>query len=85
MNEMPEVLKALIWLVSPNEPKNINEEIRTAKGKDSGTNRAEAKNISWKIWNTSRPFPTKSSTYFQRNCISKKKTQRKNIKKNLGT
>tara|TARA_B100001027_G_C16045787_1_gene231979 strand:+ start:90 stop:248 length:159 start_codon:yes stop_codon:yes gene_type:complete len=45
-NEIPEVLKALIWLVSPNEPKNINEEIRTAKGKDRGTNLAEAKNIS---------------------------------------
>jgi hypothetical protein len=49
------------------------------RGNASGTKVMEAKNKSFTIIYHSRPFPTRSSIYFQTNCIRRMKREMKKV------
>lgn len=77
--EIPLVFNAINSNFSEREPKHMIEERRIERGNASGTKAADAKNNNSRITYHSRPFPTRSSIYFQRNCISRIKSTIKNV------
>ena len=68
--DMPEDLIAINSKLSPKFPNVINEESKTANGKANGTNAALWYQINSRITPAPSPFPTKSSMYNQKNCIT---------------
>ena len=69
---------------SPKLPNTIIDASNIARGKARGTNcRAAYINISSNT-SVSKPFPTMSSTYFQRNCITTKNRQITKVIRNSG-
>jgi hypothetical protein len=69
--EIPADFMASNSLFSPIPPIVINEAKRVDKGRAMGTNPAEAYSRSSAITSALKPFPTRSSMYFHRNCISR--------------
>ena len=65
---IPADLMATNSKVSPRLPNVMIDESRTAKGSASGTSVALTYRIKVPIVNMSRPFPTISSIYSQKNC-----------------
>jgi hypothetical protein len=55
------------------------EESKMDKGSASGTAVTVTKLVSFRILIRSRPLPTRSSIYFQKNCITKTKRVMKNV------
>jgi hypothetical protein len=78
--EIPEAFMAVSSINSPKLPKVISEESRMAKGKANEKVVSETKPSSLKIITHSRPLPTRSSTYFQTNCINRINTAMKNVR-----
>ena len=77
--EMPPALMAMSSYFSPKLPIVMMEAKRTAMGNAIGTNVAEAYKSSWAMTLNSNPLPTKSSIYFQTNCISSTNTAMANV------
>ena len=70
LSDIPEDLSAANSFFSPKFPKVMMDAIRIAIGRAKGTKRAAAYKISCKMMFISNPFPTRSSTYFHKNCMS---------------
>lgn len=69
---------------SPKFPNTIIDASKIDNGKANGIRLSDAyKNISARTFK-SNPFPTMSSTCFQRNCINTKKRQMTNVIENSG-
>ena len=68
--EIPADLIATSSKLSPKLPKVMMEEISMASGSASGIAVAVTYNVSSKMLARSRPLPTRSSMYFQKNCIT---------------
>lgn len=58
------------------------DDSNTARGNAMGTRLAEVYISNSAITGNSRPLPTKSSMYFQRNCINSTNTTMKNVSMN---
>jgi len=81
LRETPDVFMASSSRFSPMFPNVISEASKIARGRANGTMLAlEYRRNSPSIFNSS-PFPTRSSIYFQRNCISSMKITRKKVRK----
>ena len=78
-NEMPADLIATSSKLSPKLPKVMIEEIRIASGRASGMAVAVTYIVSSKMLARSSPFPTRSSMYFQKNCITSTNSVMKNV------
>ena len=76
LTETPPAFIATSSYFSPKLPMVIMEAKRTAIGSAMGTNVAEAYMRSSAMTENSRPLPTKSSTYFQTNCMRSTSTER---------
>ena len=79
---MPADLMATSSNVSPRLPKVMMEESSTARGRASGTRVAQTYKINRPMVNISRPFPTMSSIYSQKNCSTNTKTVIKKVAMN---
>ena len=77
--EIPEDLIATNSKLSPKFPKVIIEEIKIAMGMASVNKEALVYQRNFPIVKKSSPFPTKSSTYFQRPCINNTKKAIKKV------
>ena len=69
-NEMPEALIATSSKLSPRLPNVMSEESRIARGSASGIRTAPWYQINSRMIEAPNPFPTKSSIYSQKNCIT---------------
>lgn len=77
--EIPEAFMAVNSMNSPKFPKVIKDESSTARGNANETIVAETNINSLPIIIHSNPLPTRSSTYFQTNCMSRIKREIKNV------
>jgi hypothetical protein len=68
--------------VSPRLPKVMIDESNIANGKAKGTAVADTYIISLSMVNVSKPLPTKSSIYSQKNCITNTNNDIKKVAKN---
>ena len=81
-SDIPADLMAISSLCSARLPNVIMELSKTANGKAIGTKLADAYDNNSSIIRISNPFPTKSSMYFQRNCIKSRKMAIKKVNTN---
>ena len=79
--EIPADLMATNSKFSPKFPSVMIDESSMANGNASGTAVAEKNTINLMIVPKSNPLPTKSSIYNQKNCITKTKSEIKNVAK----
>jgi hypothetical protein len=70
-NEIPADLIATNSKLSPRFPNVMIDDIKIDRGKANGIAVAVTYAVSFMILEISNPFPTKSSMYFQKNCITK--------------
>lgn len=77
---IPVDLKAVNSLCSPKLPSTIVDDKRMARGSAKGIIVTENKPINWSINLNSKPFPTNSSIYFQRNWSRKIKSATKRVR-----
>ena len=82
VSEMPEALMAVSSNFSPMSPRVIMEESRVASGMASGSVWILPHIRNSRITLNSRPFPTSSSMYSQRNCRARMKMTMARIAKN---
>lgn len=75
---IPAALMATNSKVSPKFPKVMIEENKSASGKAVGTQNKVTSPTNFKTVIISRPFPTKSSMYNQKNCMVKTKIEIRN-------
>jgi hypothetical protein len=80
--DMPEDLNASSSRFSARFPKVIRLARSTARGRAMGTRLALVYSRNSEITFISRPFPIRSSIYFQRNCIRSIKMTKKNVSMN---
>ena len=78
-NGIPADLMATNSKLSPRLPKVMIEEIKMAKGNASGIAVTVTYEVSSKMLRISNPFPTRSSMYFQKNCITSTKSVMKKV------
>lgn len=78
-NDIPDAFMAVSSMNSPKFPKVINDESRMANGKANEIVVSETKPSNFRMITHSRPLPTRSSTYFQTNCINSINTAMKNV------
>ena len=69
--EIPADLIATNSKLSPRFPNVIIDDIKIDRGKANGIAVAVTYAVSFRIFEKSNPLPTKSSMYFQKNCITK--------------
>jgi hypothetical protein len=69
-------------MYSPRLPNVISEESSTAKGKAREIMVIETRKSNFPMMKNSKPLPTKSSTYFQTNCMSRMKSEMKKVSTN---
>ena len=81
-NGMPADLMATSSNDSPKLPNVIMEESNKANGSASGTQVIVTSPVSLANVKKSRPLPTKSSMYNQKNCITSTKSATRNVAKN---
>jgi hypothetical protein len=75
---IPAALMATNSKLSPKFPKVIIEENKSASGKAVGTQNKVTSPTNFKTVRISRPFPTRSSMYNQKNCMVKTKIEIRN-------
>ena len=78
-NEIPADFMATNSKLSPRLPKVMMEEIKIASGNANGIAVAVTYAVSSKMLVSSNPLPTKSSIYFQKNCITNTKRVMKKV------
>ncbi len=76
---MPDDLSATSSYFSPRFPKSISEDNSTARGNAIGTKVQQAYIIKRATVIKPSPLPTRSSTYFHKNCSSRTKIAMKNV------
>ena len=81
-SEIPDDFKASNSRFSARSPKVINEESKTDNGSASGTRVAEVYRRNSAMTLNSRPFPIRSSIYFQRNCMRSINMTKKKVRIN---
>ena len=82
VNGCPNELIAVISDFSASFPVSIIDANNTANGNASGIKVIVEYHNNSMIIDHSKPFPIKSSIYFQRNCINRIRITTKNVKKN---